>query len=169
MVSVPRRDGVGMLGHGAEGRDGVVTGGSVLTGLGEERGSDNDVGLLSTQVSGLSVADVALGAPSTAPTPSKRAIKEAKRKQATGRIPGAQLPLRPDYSYRESNWQIGRAAERAGVTVKKFRTGDRFLAWRKRGARIARNAEKRAMGKKKGKKDKPARGGTRKGIGQPLA
>ena len=58
------------------------------------------------------------------------------------------LKMRPDYSYRQSNWQIGRAAEKAGVNVSEFVPGDRFLAWRKRSTSRARAAEKRAMGGK---------------------
>lgn len=51
------------------------------------------------------------------------------------------------------------AAERsrAAQSVKAFKPGDRFAAWRKRNARIARNAEMRAMkrgGKKGGAKGK---------------
>lgn len=93
--------------------------------------------------------------------PTKNEIKEAKRRQATGRIPAEELSMRPDYSYRESNWQIGRAAERAGVQVKAFRKGDRFLAWRKRSARNVRIAVKKAMGRKTNKKAKSKKGGPR--------
>ena len=60
-----------------------------------------------------------------------------------------ELGMRPGYMYREANWQIGRAAERAGVTVRSYKSRDRFLAWRKRTARKARNAEKRNIGKKR--------------------
>lgn len=64
------------------------------------------------------------------------------------------MELRPGYQYRESNWSIGRAAERAQVKVREYKRGDRFLAWRKLNARKARNAEKRALSsrKKKGSK-----------------
>ena len=55
------------------------------------------------------------------------------------------MELRPGYQYRESNWHIGRAAERANVKVREYKRGDRFLAWRKLNARKARNAEKRAL------------------------
>lgn len=84
---------------------------------------------------------------------TKTEAKEAKRRAASGRIPGQDLQMRPNYSYRESNYEIGRAAERAGVKVQEFRKGDRFLAWRKTGVRRTRAAEKRALGKgAKGKK-----------------
>lgn len=62
------------------------------------------------------------------------------------------LRLRPGYMYREGNWEIGRAAEKANIRVREYRRGDRFLAWRKRVARIARNIEKKAMFRKAGKK-----------------
>ncbi|KAF2845131.1 hypothetical protein T440DRAFT_435266 [Plenodomus tracheiphilus IPT5] len=49
------------------------------------------------------------------------------------------------YAYREANWQIGRAAERAGVQVKKFVPGDRWAAWRKSQARIEGNEERKRL------------------------
>ncbi|EUC29541.1 hypothetical protein COCCADRAFT_8260 [Bipolaris zeicola 26-R-13] len=55
------------------------------------------------------------------------------------------------YAYREANWVIGRAAERAGVQVKEFVPGDRWTAWRKRSLRIKANVERkrlRSAGKK---------------------
>ena len=61
------------------------------------------------------------------------------------------VELRPGYQYRESNWSIGRAAERANVRVREYKRGDRFLAWRKLNARKARNAERRALGSRKKK------------------
>lgn len=66
------------------------------------------------------------------------------------------LHLRPGGMFRQANWEIGRAAERskAAQSVRPFKPGDRFAAWRKRAARVARNAERRAMvrGGKKSKK-----------------
>lgn len=84
--------------------------------------------------------------------PSKAATKELKRRTASGLLPPSALAMMPGnyYSYRESNYSLGRAAERAGVDVKVFERGDRFLAWRKKGVRKARNAERRSLGKKKG-------------------
>ncbi|EKG19095.1 hypothetical protein MPH_03616 [Macrophomina phaseolina MS6] len=69
-------------------------------------------------------------------------------------IPEKNLMLRPGYMYREANWEIGRIAERAGVEdkVSKFTPGDRFKAWRKASARKAKNAERRGMRSRKGKK-----------------
>lgn len=49
--------------------------------------------------------------------------------------------LRQGYSYRESNWSIGRIAERANVKVKEFVPGDRWTAWQKSKARIAKGRE----------------------------
>ena len=68
------------------------------------------------------------------------------------------LELRPGYQYRESNWSIGRTAERAQVKVREFKTGDRFLAWRKLNARKAKIAEKRALSSKKQKGSKKKKG-----------
>ena len=71
------------------------------------------------------------------------------------------MELRPGYQYRESNWHIGRAAERAGVKVRQYKKGDRSLALRKLKARKAREAETRSLSsrkqKGKGKKGKGAR------------
>lgn len=67
------------------------------------------------------------------------------------------LHFRPGQNmYRQSNWEIGRAAERnsAAMAVRPFKPNDRFAAWRKRAARATRSAERRALtrggkGKKK--------------------
>jgi large subunit ribosomal protein L27 len=74
----------------------------------------------------------------------------AKSQKAKGmEVP--KLELRPGYQYRESNWHIGRAAERADIKVREYKRGDRFLAWRKLNARKARNAERRALSSRKKK------------------
>lgn len=68
------------------------------------------------------------------------------------------LPLRPGYMYREGNWEIGRAAEYAGIKVEEWNRKDRWGAWRKKLERIKRVAQmrelknKRKGGKKKAKK-----------------
>ncbi|KAH7067949.1 ribosomal L27 protein-domain-containing protein [Paraphoma chrysanthemicola] len=77
-------------------------------------------------------------------------------------VPGREnriLTMGKGYAYREANWQIGRAAERANVQVKEFVPGDRWAAWRKSQARIAANEEKRRLrnSSKKGGKAKKAR------------
>lgn len=64
--------------------------------------------------------------------------------------------LRPGYMYREANWQIGRAAEKAGISAMPYDRRNRWLAWRKRQARAERAAQMKSLkGKKKaGKKGK---------------
>jgi large subunit ribosomal protein L27 len=62
---------------------------------------------------------------------------------------GHGLTMTSNYMFRETNAEIGRAAEKAGVEVRPFVRGDRFLAWRKANARKARTAEKKKMGGKK--------------------
>ncbi|KAJ5908907.1 54S ribosomal protein L27 [Penicillium taxi] len=64
--------------------------------------------------------------------------------------------LRPGYMYREANWVIGRAAEKAGITAVPYNRTNRWLAWRKREARAERAAQMKSLkGKKKpGKKAK---------------
>jgi large subunit ribosomal protein L27 len=85
----------------------------------------------------------------------QRGVKTIK-KTSTGEELATKLTLRPGYQYRQANWEIGRAAERskAAQMVRPFVPGDRFAAWRKRNVRVAKNAERRAMGRggKKGSK-----------------
>ena len=63
------------------------------------------------------------------------------------------LKMRPNYSFRQGNWEIGRIPEEEGHAqkVRKFDRSDRFLAWRRREARKAKIAEKRSLGVKQGK------------------
>lgn len=77
------------------------------------------------------------------------------KKAGSGQPVDSKLTLRPGYQYRQANWEIGRAAElsKAAQAVKPFVPGDRFAAWRKRNIRVAKNAERRAMGRG-GKKSK---------------
>ncbi|PWY79598.1 hypothetical protein BO70DRAFT_362765 [Aspergillus heteromorphus CBS 117.55] len=65
---------------------------------------------------------------------------------------GDGLQLRPGYMYREANWVIGRAAEKAGITAKPFDRGNRWLAWRKRQARADKAAQLKSLKGKKKKK-----------------
>ncbi|KAK5120180.1 54S ribosomal protein L2 mitochondrial [Cryomyces antarcticus] len=58
------------------------------------------------------------------------------------------LSLRPGYMYRQANWEIGRAAERANVKVREFKPRDRYAAWRKTVARKTKNAERRGINRK---------------------
>lgn len=63
---------------------------------------------------------------------------------------------------RETNWSIGRIAERKGIKVREFDRSDRWLAWRKRSKNIKRKALMRAVkanrkGKKKNVKKKVAK------------
>ncbi|KAK2756490.1 54S ribosomal protein L2 mitochondrial [Arachnomyces sp. PD_36] len=63
------------------------------------------------------------------------------------------LPLRPGYMYREANWEIGRAAEVAGIKTEEWNRKDRWGAWRKKLERIKRVAQMRELkNKRKGKK-----------------
>lgn len=62
---------------------------------------------------------------------------------------GAGKQLRPGYMWREANWQIGRAGDRAGITAIPHQRKDRWLAWRKRQARAQRAAEMKSLKKQK--------------------
>lgn len=78
--------------------------------------------------------------------------KEARNQVPQQQNKGRKLEIRPGYMYREANWQIGRAERKDGKKVRVYRRGDRFLAWRKKKARLALAAEKRTLrgrGKKK--------------------
>ncbi|KAH8649626.1 ribosomal L27 protein-domain-containing protein [Tricladium varicosporioides] len=79
---------------------------------------------------------------------SVKAKPRVERKGEEGR----NLTLGKGYMYREANWEIGRAAERAKVKVKEFKPRDRWAAWRKAAARQKANREKRIVGGKKKKK-----------------
>jgi len=71
--------------------------------------------------------------------------------------------MRPG-TYRESNVEIGRAAEKKGITVREYDRGDRWLAWRKRAKKIkeamlarAARANRKTKGKKSNKGANAAR------------
>ncbi|KAF2465175.1 uncharacterized protein BDR25DRAFT_337124 [Lindgomyces ingoldianus] len=57
----------------------------------------------------------------------------------------SKLVMSRGYTFRETNWDIGRAAERANVQTKMFIPGDRWTAWRKSKARKEANAEKKRL------------------------
>ncbi|KIW12113.1 ribosomal protein L27 [Exophiala spinifera] len=62
-------------------------------------------------------------------------------------------------TYREANVSIGRAAERKGISVPRYDRSDRWMAWRKRAARIKATMEsKAAKGTKKSKGKKSNKG-----------
>ena len=80
-------------------------------------------------------------------SPVAVATKATKAGDLLGLKP--RLQLKSNYMYRESNWSLGRAAERAGVRIKEHNPKNRFLAWRKTQARRAANIEKRNLRRKK--------------------
>lgn len=63
---------------------------------------------------------------------------------------------RPKYSMLwESNWSIGRTAERKGIKVREYDRKDRWLAWRKRNQKHKRIALLKALkSSRKGKGNK---------------
>lgn len=79
-------------------------------------------------------------------TEVKKRTKREQKKFERGEE-GRVLTLRPGYMYREANWEIGRAAERAKVKVREFKRGDRWVAWRKRAARKEKAMEMRTLGR----------------------
>jgi hypothetical protein len=77
-------------------------------------------------------------------------VKETKVNAMPRHKSGKELVMGKTYAFREANWQIGRAAENAGIKVRPFIPGDRFRAWQKSAARKAANAEKRGLRGKRG-------------------
>jgi large subunit ribosomal protein L27 len=57
---------------------------------------------------------------------------------------GRNLKLGTGYMYRESNWEIGRAADRAGVRHT-FKPRDRWTAWKRRTITRKRKAETKRL------------------------
>ena len=55
------------------------------------------------------------------------------------------VKMRPGYMFRETNAYIGRAADRAGIIVKKSDKRDRFASRRKRTAKIKEQRANRVM------------------------
>ncbi|THV84656.1 ribosomal protein L27 [Aureobasidium pullulans] len=91
-------------------------------------------------------AEMGEGKPSTIrQRPAEQRGKLVVKDRKTGEVVRATPTLRPGYQYRAANWEIGRAAERAGVQVQAFKPGNRFLAWRKSAVRKAKNAERRGL------------------------
>ena len=95
---------------------------------------------------GVAEGEAGAGQEVEAVKPVMRARKERKGEE------GRNLRLRPGYMYREGNWEIGRAAERAKVKVAEFKPRDRWTAWRKSVARKARAAERRGLSRKVSKR-----------------
>lgn len=79
--------------------------------------------------------------------PSVVLKQNGKKKERRGEE-GRRLTLRPGGMFRESNWEIGRAAERAQVKVRAFKPRDRWVAWRKAARRQAAIADKKSLGRK---------------------
>lgn len=92
--------------------------------------------------------------------PRVKAGRPEDPEEAAIRAANMGLKIKAGYMFRESNAEIGRAAERAGVVVPAFNRKDRWLAWRKRQARIERaiqmknikNQRKTSKKKKAGRK-----------------
>ncbi|KAK3679749.1 54S ribosomal protein L2 mitochondrial [Recurvomyces mirabilis] len=117
------------------------------------------LGLLAYQMPDPAPSDALsnLDAPSTNPAITPSQPTTITLKPTSNNPQGLQLSLRPGYQYRQSNHEIGQAAERKeaaaqakGKTTRAyddFKPGDRFAAWRKSAVRIARNNERKAMGR----------------------
>ncbi|KAK2748977.1 54S ribosomal protein L2 mitochondrial [Myotisia sp. PD_48] len=78
--------------------------------------------------------------------PGKLNISLVASKAPTGYMSG--------YMHREANWEIGRAAEKAGITVPEWRRNDRWTAWKKKLEKIKRIAQMKDLKKQKKTKSK---------------
>jgi hypothetical protein len=94
------------------------------------------------------ITDLQVSGGTGSPSSVRDTPREATRK-------GLSLTAGKGYAYREANWQIGRAAERANVQVKEFVPGDRWTAWRKRSTRIKANMERKRLRNAGKKSSKP--------------
>ena len=104
------------------------------------------LGLESREMTTMAAAPAA-----AAPAPAGEEGEGKEEGETRGRRSVSQISKRI-YMYRETNWEIGRAAERAKVTVPQYKPGNRFKAWRLRNARRARAKARGAM-KGKNKKE----------------
>lgn len=97
-----------------------------------------------------------LGLESREMTTMATAGQEGDAEQGTGWENGRRIltqATKRNNMYRETNYEIGRAAEKAKVPVPIFKPGDRFKAWRLRNARKARAKERGSLkANKKGRK-----------------
>lgn len=91
--------------------------------------------------------EVEVGQHELADANTSKELPNTQRKVVPEKDPA--LKLGPGYMYRQPNWQIGRAAERAKITVRAYKRGDRWLAWRKVQARKAKNAATRGLRRRK--------------------
>ncbi|PLB43134.1 putative 50S ribosomal protein L27 [Aspergillus steynii IBT 23096] len=100
--------------------------------------------------------------PDVLPEPQSDLVATGETGTVVASVPAADAEtgaqLRPGYMYRQANWQIGRAAEKAGITAKPYNRDNRWMAWRKRQARAQRAAQMKSLKNKK-KASKKGKGG----------
>jgi len=102
---------------------------------------------------GLSASTITASAPTPVPAPTFVGFQHTAQRMSrvpkmVKRVDEKTFVMRPDYSFRKGNWEIGRAAEDAKVKVKPFKPGDRFTAWRKSNKRKQLNAERKTLRRK---------------------
>jgi large subunit ribosomal protein L27 len=85
-----------------------------------------------------------LSANSKTSTPANQSLGSGG--MAPTNVPPPAVSARPRYSLTwESNWSIGRIAERKGIHVRDFDRSDRWVAWRKRDQKRRRTAIMRSL------------------------
>lgn len=98
-----------------------------------------------THASPRSPDDAAVPATLPRAVPNEERQTAMYKRKVDGKTLRTTLTLRPGYQWRQANWEIGRAAERSkkAQSVRPFKPGDRWAAWRKRAARVAANAQRK--------------------------
>ncbi|EFR00881.1 60S ribosomal protein L2 [Nannizzia gypsea CBS 118893] len=66
-------------------------------------------------------------------------------------VASSSTTYRSGYMHREANWEIGRAADKAGITVQEWKRKDRWTAWRRKLEKVKRVAQMKELKKKKKK------------------
>ena len=108
-------------------------------------GLEEQAGSVVGEILGVEVKDASAGVAKTTGYIGPSPPNSSSSLSRSGSLEGSSAGIRPKYQFRTSNYEIGRVAERADVKVRPYKPNDRFLAWRKRTARLARNAEKRSL------------------------
>lgn len=104
----------------------------------------------------MAVNDGALPATLNRDVPNEERQTAMYKRRVDGKTVRTTLTLRPGYQWRQANWEIGRAAERSkkAQSVRPYKPGDRWAAWRKRAARVAANVQRKNARRNTGKSKK---------------
>ena len=124
------------------------------------KGGDTSSAFLESHLSANSTGTP--GTEDAAKTPLPQTANEA----APPPVQAAPVMRQGTHMQREANFEIGRAAEKKGITVREYDRGDRWLAWRKRAAKVKKAALARAAKASRKGKGKKANKGAAGGPGR---